>query len=418
MSLLDGLSLAIVIAGAFMRETGTNLKEYLELYQTSWFDLQSESRPTRHYQQGNMVQTWIVTYQELQKRDQIAAKLLLLLCCFDTQDIWYELVHCGSNCSNRPPWFDTAISSKLAFKSKMKALIGLSLVETKQQEGSYTIHPVVQEWCTHIAASDELTQELHELTLISVGYMVPSKTKRDYTRLQQRLLPHARHLASKERNNWQHGTTDIWNALSGIGNLYSDQGKLKEAERMYQQALAGKEKALGSNHIFTLDTIHHLGTLYSHQGKLKDSENMYQQALRGREKALGLDHTSTLDTIHCLGLLYRAWGKLDKAEEMYQNALAGYKNALGPDHTSILNTVNNLGNLYRDQGKLKEAEDMYDQALAGYKEALGPDHTYTLYTVNNLGNLYWDQGKLKEAEEMYLQALAGKERALSPDHPF
>jgi hypothetical protein len=31
-SLLDGLSLAIVIAGAFMRHTGTSAKEYLELY--------------------------------------------------------------------------------------------------------------------------------------------------------------------------------------------------------------------------------------------------------------------------------------------------------------------------------------------------------------------------------------------------
>jgi hypothetical protein len=39
--LLDGLSLAIVIAGAFMRKMGTNVKEYLEFYQSSWFDLQS-----------------------------------------------------------------------------------------------------------------------------------------------------------------------------------------------------------------------------------------------------------------------------------------------------------------------------------------------------------------------------------------
>jgi hypothetical protein len=66
-----------------MHQTGTNIKEYLELYRTSWSDLQSQSSPTRHYQQGNMVQTWMVTYQEIQKCDPTAAKLLLLLAFFD-----------------------------------------------------------------------------------------------------------------------------------------------------------------------------------------------------------------------------------------------------------------------------------------------------------------------------------------------
>ncbi|KAL4860317.1 hypothetical protein BDV12DRAFT_205223 [Aspergillus spectabilis] len=170
-SLIDGLSLAIVIAGAFMRQTGTNAKEYLELYRTSWFELQSQSGPTRHYQQGNMVQTWMVTYQEIQKHDPTAAKLLLLLASFDNQDIWYELIQSGLDCSDPPLWFEMAVSSKLVFKTKVKTLIGFSLVETKQQEGSYNLHPVVQDWCYSIAASNNLTNQLHELALISVGFM-------------------------------------------------------------------------------------------------------------------------------------------------------------------------------------------------------------------------------------------------------
>ncbi|KAF5854888.1 hypothetical protein ETB97_010885 [Aspergillus alliaceus] len=177
-SLLDGLSLAIVIAGAFMRQTGTNVKEYTELYRTSWFNLQSQSGPTRHYQQGNMIQTWMITYQEIQKRDPIAAKLLLLLAFFDNQDIWYELIHSGMNYSDPPAWFKTAVSTKLVFKTKLRVLIKFSLVETGQQEGSYTLHPVVQDWCTHIAASKDLTNQLHGLALISVGFMVPSSSDR------------------------------------------------------------------------------------------------------------------------------------------------------------------------------------------------------------------------------------------------
>ncbi|KAB8239553.1 uncharacterized protein BDW43DRAFT_258482 [Aspergillus alliaceus] len=123
-----------------------------------------------------------------------------------------------------------AASDTLAFKAKMKTLIGFSLVETKQQERSYTIHPVVQNWCFHIAASDDYTVQLYELTLISVGHMAPSKEDRDYARLQQRFLPHANHLIL----NCPYNRIDVWEALDGLGNLYFSQDKLIEAEEMYQ----------------------------------------------------------------------------------------------------------------------------------------------------------------------------------------
>ncbi|GMG55404.1 unnamed protein product [Aspergillus oryzae var. brunneus] len=399
-----------------MRQTGTNAKEYLELYRSSWSDLQSQSGPTRHYQQGNMVQTWMVTYQEIRKSDPTAANLLLLLAFHDNRDIWYELLRSGLDCSDPPSWFKMAVPNKLAFKTKVKALVGFSLVETKQQGGSYALHPVVQDWCHHVADCNNLTSQLHELALMSVGYMVPHNSEREYAEIQQRLLPHANYLISRERDHWQNDTIDVSNAFHGIGILYSDQGKMKEAEEMYQRALAGYEKALGPDHTSTLRTVNNLGILYTDQGKLQEAEEMYQRALAGKEKALGPDHTSTLDTVNNLGLLYAHQGKLKEAEEMYQRALAGYEKALGPDHTFTLDTVNNLGLLYADQGKLKEAEEMYQRALAGYEKALGPNHSSTLRTVNNLGILYTDQGKLQEAEEMYQRALAGYEKALGPGH--
>ncbi|KAL3439993.1 hypothetical protein BJX65DRAFT_49951 [Aspergillus insuetus] len=413
---LDGLSLAIVLAGAFMRETGTSVKEYLQLYQSSWSELQSQGAPTRQYQQGNILETWMITYQEIKKRDLTAATLLLLLACFDSQDVWYELIACGLKCSNPPAWFQKAVSSNLAFKATIKILIGFSLVETKQQEGSYTIHPVVHDWCSHIAALENHTAQLYELALISVGYMVPTNSDRDYATLQQRLLPHANYLIQRERYNWPDNKTEIWGAFGGLGFLHSDQGKLKEAEGMYQRALAGFEKALGLDHTSTLDIVNNLGNLYRKQGKLKEAEEMCQRALAGYEKAVGPDHTSTLDAVNNLGNLYSDQDKLKEAEEMYQRALAGYENALGPDHTSTLRTVSNIGKLYHNQGKLKEAEEMYQRALAGREKILGPDHTFTLRTVSNLGNLYTDQDKLKEAEEMYQRALAGREKTLGLDH--
>lgn len=44
------LLLAIVLAGAFMRETGTSITEYLQFYQESWSELQLQSDPGCQYQ--------------------------------------------------------------------------------------------------------------------------------------------------------------------------------------------------------------------------------------------------------------------------------------------------------------------------------------------------------------------------------
>ncbi len=50
--------------------------------------------------------------------------------------------------------------------------------------------------------------------------------------------------------------------LDSLGNLYLDQGKLDEAEKIYERALQGNEKALGLEHTSTLLTINNLGILY------------------------------------------------------------------------------------------------------------------------------------------------------------
>ena len=107
-------------------------------------------------------------------------------------------------------------------------------------------------------------------------------------------------------------------ALHRLGLLYKSQGI---AEKMYQRALQGKEKAWSLDHPSTFSTINNLGLLYVDQGRLGDAEKMYLRVLQGKEKAWG---PSTQNTVNSLGLLQ---GKLDKAEKMYQWALQGKEQA-------------------------------------------------------------------------------------------
>ncbi len=75
----------------------------------------------------------------------------------------------------------------------------------------------------------------------------------------------------------------------------------------------GREKALGPEHTSTLDTVNNLGNLYTNQGKLAEAEKMYQRALEGKEKALGPEYTSTPSTTRAFFTKLRArWRRLIK----------------------------------------------------------------------------------------------------------
>jgi hypothetical protein len=62
---------------------------------------------------------------------------------------------------------------------------------------------------------------------------------------------------------------------------------------MLKRALRGKEKVLGQKHISTVETVGNLGNLYRGQGKLVEAEQMYERALQGFEELLGATHPST-----------------------------------------------------------------------------------------------------------------------------
>ncbi|KAJ5355121.1 uncharacterized protein N7496_012333 [Penicillium cataractarum] len=145
-----------------------------------------QSNPERQYQRDNLLQTWMISYYKIQKRDPHAAKLLLLLAYFDNRGIWYELIKSSHYSSDVPVWLERTISSGLAFRTGVKNLIGFSLLRIKEQVGGYTIHPVVQDWCIHHSSTDTNIDStlLYELTLIAVGYSVPSLSDRNYSELQ------------------------------------------------------------------------------------------------------------------------------------------------------------------------------------------------------------------------------------------
>ncbi|GIJ90071.1 hypothetical protein Asppvi_009020 [Aspergillus pseudoviridinutans] len=144
------------------------------------------------------------------------------------------------------------------------------------------MHPVVQDTGLQVANADKNvnSHQLDELTMVCVGYTVPSSSGRNYYELSQRLIPHENYICHGDGQAivLRYGENSMVYA-----GLYDEQGKLKEAEEMCQRAMSGKQNAVGPGHTSTLDTVNNLGSLYADPGKLKEAEEMYQRALAGGE---------------------------------------------------------------------------------------------------------------------------------------
>jgi tetratricopeptide (TPR) repeat protein len=320
--------------------------------------------------------------------------------------------------SDSPSWMRRLVKDEISFHQTVRVLCDHGLVEPDSNSGEltescgYSIHKCVHLWTIHVLNKPWDTS-LARLAIQFVGSHVPDARGDRPWLTRQRLSQHTAR-CRYVLNNIVQGEEMIWPCLQ-LGDMYKQEGKLTDAEWMYERALHDSERACGPENEATLDAVNNLANVFRSQGRLDEAEKMYQRALHGTEKALGPMDSSTLDTVNSLGNLYADQDKLTEAEQMYQRALEGYEKAYGATNTITLDPVNNLGLLYTKQGKFDEAEKMYQRALKGYEEELGPKHTVTLDTFNNLGILYADHGKVVEAEQIYRRVLQGYEETLGED---
>ncbi|CAD6445958.1 41b63c63-b057-49e5-92f2-0b6c0abeaaab [Sclerotinia trifoliorum] len=363
---LDGLPLALATAGAYLNQTTISFSDYIRLYKTSWAKLQQMTPELSSYEDRTLYSTWQISFEHIEQRNGLSAKLLRLWAYFDNQDLWFELLHHSD--PEDPDWIKELTKDELNFHDTVRILteyglvdINRSSLETIESKG-YSIHKCVHLWIVNVL-NRKWDFDLAEIAIKFVGLHVPREQAIGSWLTQRRLLQHAARCSDIILNSLVTEHTSTLDTIHCLGILYADQGKLIEAEQMFEQALQGEEKALDPEYTLIFYIIYNLGIFYSNQGKLIKAEQMYERVLQGCEKELGSEYVLIFNTINNLGALYIDQGKFTKAEQMYKQVLQGKEKILDPEHISTLNTINNLGILYKNQGKLIEAEQMFKQVL-------------------------------------------------------
>ena len=206
-------------------------------------------------------------------------------------------------------------------------------------------------------------------------------------------------------------------SMAMLAFAYRLRGRLKEAEQLSVHIVEISKRVLGAEHPDTLTSISDLASTYWHLGRWKESEKLDIHTIDACRRLLGAEHPSTLASTDTLALTYWGQGRWSEAEELGIQVLESHKRLLGIEHPHTLVGMVNLASTYRSQGLWKEAEKLDMQAVGAHRKVLGAEHPDTLNSMSNLALTYDSQGRWKEAEELGLQVLETRKRVLGAEHP-
>jgi tetratricopeptide (TPR) repeat protein len=259
---LDGLTLALDQAAAYIEETGCGLSGYLNLYRDYAPELLGRRGELASDHRDPVDKTWVLSFENIEKADPRAAELLRFCAFLDADGIPEELF--GNGAEELGPVLEPLGSDALAFNGAVSEILKYSLLRRDPNTSTLEIHRLVQVVLKQ--AMDEGTQRLWaERAVRAVNRAFPTPEFSNWP-VCDRLLPQA-HACKELINQCGFEFPEGAGLLNEAGSYLFQRGRYIDAERLYQRALVIREKALGPSHPQVAQVLNNLATLYNTQGQ-------------------------------------------------------------------------------------------------------------------------------------------------------
>ena len=243
--------------------------------------------------------------------------------------------------------------------------------------------------------------------------------------------------------------------LNGLGGLYYELGRYREAEPLLVRAV-DLLKGAGRDETLLAAALGNLAAVYRIRGRFADAKPLYEEARRLQagdrgnnpessrllvrsallaqdmgdgagaielmQRALeGLARNGAVETEEGAAAL-AAWaailesqGNPQQAEQELKHALAIRESIGGPNYILVGDALNTLGVSYSHRGQWVDAEQSLRRSVTILR--MYPPSPVLAAAMNNLGSVLRARGIRKEAEDWIRQAIATWELLLGPDHP-
>lgn len=207
-------------------------------------------------------------------------------------------------------------------------------------------------------------------------------------------------------------------SLSNEGALLNDLGQYSQAESVYKRAIETWKTNIRKDSDTKLAAIYNgLGRSLREQGKLNEARKSAEEALAMREKATGKDSVECAEVLENLAKILQKQGRFDEAEKTLNKTIAIDRKAYGEKHPNVASDECTMGRLFLERGNLEEAQKCLDRSFQTRQAFFKPGHPTIAKTLSSLGELSLKQGDKPKAKKQLREALEFQTKYLGAQHP-
>jgi len=204
--------------------------------------------------------------------------------------------------------------------------------------------------------------------------------------------------------------------MMSLAELYRQQNKLTNAEKLFHECYDLVQKEFGTNHVISIIHLGNLANVYMNMGRFKESEKILIHCLDHMKAKYGNRGLHLTNYLNGIGEVLKCQGLLTESETYLEECLSILLEYAGKDNQETLLLMNNLGGLYRDQRYYEKAELLYKECVQLKENKMGRAHPDTLLTIYGLALTYKVQGKNALAKELYEECVERGDAMLGSNH--
>ena len=348
-SRLEHLPLALVQAAAFIQENTIAVSKYLELLDSSDQDLvdllreEFETDGRDSETPRAVAETWILSFEQIQRQNALAGELLSLMSLFDQEAIPLEFLSCYSKQRDQEQRGEIQLTKALGV---LKAFC--FVVEDKGHK--FDMHRLVQLVTQKWLGRKGTICRFAEQALLVVSHCYPFGRYENWA-VCSAYLAHAYAVLGGKGTGSIDEKAGKASLLHCVAGFLGYRGQWKDAERFQLEAVELRREVLGEKHPSTLTNIANLASTYQNQGRWKEAETLDVQVMGTRKRVLGEEHPDTLTSMANLASTYRNQGWWKEAETLEVQVMETRKRVLGEEHPSTLISINNLAFTWKEMGR-------------------------------------------------------------------
>lgn len=212
-------------------------------------------------------------------------------------------------------------------------------------------------------------------------------------------------------------------ALNNLAVMYDEMDDFEKAQPLHERALAIRIRALGPASKVTAASTQNLAASLrrglehgavpaaDRDALLARVRRLFRQALAVRERLLGTDHLDVAASLAGLSAATRLSGDLDEADRLGLQALAIRQERLGPGHVATASALHNLALIRQEQKLPDEARTYFAFAAQVRDKILGASHHQTLEALSDFVAFLIDEKDFTGAEDPCRKLIAGLRKA-------